>query len=195
MRELLGCFLLVWLAACSVPLKSDLPADQVYRLQPALSTVAKPLPMHLYVPKVEVSPELDNPRIALIKPSNQLDFIANSRWPDNLSGYLHGVVLDAFSRSGCFRSVSNQLLGRDGHYRVVLRVSAFQVEYPSAGKGAAGVEVAIDAALIAVQDQRLVNQQRYVIRKENVPVSTSQIVMALEQALGEAISAMILDWG
>lgn len=194
MRALLGCFLLVWLSACSVPLKSTLPADRVYRLQPILSTVAQPLPMHLYVPKVEVSPELDNPRIALIRPPNQLDFIANSRWPDNLSGYLHGVVLDALSRSGHFRSVSNQLLGRDGHYRVVLRVSAFQVEYPSGSQGVAGVEVAIDAALVAVKDQRLVNQRRYVIRKENVPISTSQMVTALEQALTEVLNAMVLDW-
>ncbi len=191
MRKLL-ILLPLLLAACSVPLKSDLPADQVYRLQPSIAA-ANPVPVNLYLPKVEVSPELDTNHITLIKPPNQQDFIASSRWPDNLSGYLHGVVLDALSRSGNFRSVSSQMLGRDDNYRLVLRVSAFQAEYPPGGKGSATVEVAMDAMLIRVQDQLLIGQHRYDVRRDNVPVSTGKLVEALDAALGEALGRMVTD--
>ena len=195
MKNVLVLVVLLWVAsACSLPLKSDLPADQVYRLQPSVAAT-NPVSINLYLPKVEVSPELDTAYITLIKPPNQQDFIASSRWPDNLSGYLHGVVLDALSRSGNFRSVSSQILGKDNNYRLVLRVFAFQAEYPPDGKGAASVEVAMDAMLIRVQDQLLLGQHRYDVKRGNVPVSTGKIVGALDAALGETLGQIITDVG
>lgn len=191
MRKLL-ILLPLLLNACSLPLKSDLPADQVYRLQPQIAA-SNPAPINVYLPKVEVSSELDNAHITLIKPPNQQDFIAASRWPDNLSSYLHGVVLDALSDSGNFRSVSSQMLGRDGNYRLVLRVSAFQAEYPVGGKGSATVDVTLDAMLIRVQDQLLLGQHRYNVRRSNVPVSTGKIVEALDAALAEALGQVVTD--
>jgi cholesterol transport system auxiliary component len=189
---ILGLLVAWLLVACSLPLKSDLPADQVYRLQPQV-TATNPAPINLYLPKVEVSPELDNAHITLIKPPNQQDFIAASRWPDNLSSYLHGVILDALSGSGNFRSVSSQMPGREANYRLVLRVSAFQAEYPPGGKGAATVEVTLDAMLVRVQDQLLLGQHRYPVRRGNVPVSTGKIVEALDAALAEALGQVVTD--
>jgi cholesterol transport system auxiliary component len=191
--KIFAVLLISLLSACSLPLKSDLPADQIYRLQPQVEVASQTSNINLYLPKVEVSPELDNAHIALIKPPNQQDFIAKSRWPDNLSTYLHGVVLDALSRSGSFQSVSSQMVGKDDNYRLVLRVSAFQAEYPPGGKGSASVDVVMDAMLVRVLDQRLLGQHRYAIHKGNVPVSTGKIVEALEQALGEGIAAMVAD--
>jgi ABC-type uncharacterized transport system auxiliary subunit len=184
--------LVVLLTACSVPLKSNLPADQIYRLQPQVVTAPQRLSANLYLPKVEVSSALDNEHLALIKPFQQ-DFIAHSRWPDALSGYLHAVMLDALSRSGSFQSVSDQMLGKDGNYKLLLRVASFQAEYPPDGKGSAAVEIVMEAALVRVQDQRLLGQHRYAIRKENIPVSTGKIVEALNQALGEVIAALLVD--
>jgi cholesterol transport system auxiliary component len=191
--KIFAFLLLFVVAACSAPLKSDLPTDQIYRLQPQVTVAPQASNINLYLPKVEVSPELDNARIALIKPPNQQDFIAKSRWPDNLSTYLHGVMLDALSRSGSFQSVSSQMVGKDDNYRLVLRVSAFQAEYPPGGKGSASVDVVMDVMLVRVLDQRLLGQHRYAIHKDNVPVSTGKIVEALEQALGEGIAEMLVD--
>lgn len=191
--KIFAVLLLSLLSACALPLKTDLPADQVYRLQPQVEVAPQTSNINLYLPKVDVSPELDNAHIALIKPPNQQDFIAKSRWPDNLSTYLHGVVLDALSRSGSFQSVSSQMAGKDDNYRLVLRVSAFQAEYPPGGKGSASVDVVMDAMLVRVLDQRLLGQHRYAIHKSNVPVSTGKIVEALEQALGEGIAGMLAD--
>jgi ABC-type uncharacterized transport system auxiliary subunit len=191
MKWLLSFVLL--LTACSVPLKSNLPADQTYRLQPQVVTAPQRLSANLYLPKVEVSPALDSEHIALVKPPFQQDFIAHSRWPDDLSGYLHAVMLDALSRSGGFQSVSDQMLGKDGNYKLLLRVAGFQAEYPPDGQGDAAVEIVMESSLVRVQDQRLLGQHRYAVRKEHIPVSTSKLVAAFNQALGEVIVALVAD--
>ena len=74
---LLSCVML--LSACSSPLKSDLPADQTYRLNPQVALAPQRLSINLYVPKVSVSPALDSAHITLMKPGFQQDFIAHSR--------------------------------------------------------------------------------------------------------------------
>jgi ABC-type uncharacterized transport system auxiliary subunit len=181
------------LSACSSPLKSDLPADQTYRLNPQVALAPQRLSINLYVPKVSVSPALDSAHITLMKPGFQQDFIAHSRWPDDLSVYLHAVMLDTLSRSGGFQSVSEQMLGKGGNYKLLLRVSAFQAEYPPDGKGNAAVVVAMESILVRVQDQRVMGQHRYDSRKENIPVSTSKIVEALNQALAESTRQLIQD--
>jgi ABC-type uncharacterized transport system auxiliary subunit len=191
MKWLLSFVLL--LTACSVPLKSNLPADQTYRLQPQVVTAPQRLSANLYLPKVEVSPALDSEHIALVKPPFQQDFIAHSRWPDDLSGYLHAVMLDALSHSGGFQSVSDQMLGKDGNYKLLLRVAGFQAEYPPDGQGDAAVEIVMESSLVRVQDQRLLGQHRYAVRKEHIPVSTSKLVAAFNQALGEVIVALVAD--
>lgn len=189
----LSIILLSLSVACSSPLKSDLPADQIYRLAPQVSTVSPRLDVNLYLPSVEVSPALDTTRITLVKEQFQQDFIANSRWPDELSGYLHAVMLDALSRSGAFQSVSSQMLGAGKHYKLLLRVSAFQAEYPPQGKGSAAVVLGMEAILVRVQDQRVLGQQRYDIRKDNIPVSTSKIVGVMNQALEEMLVSLMAD--
>ncbi|UOG93706.1 MAG: ABC-type transport auxiliary lipoprotein family protein [Candidatus Thiothrix sulfatifontis] len=185
--------LLVLLSACSVPLKSDLPVEQTYRLAPSVATASQRLAVNLYVPKVMVSPALDSERIVLIKSPLQQDFIAQSRWPDDLSVYLHAVILDALARSDGFQAVSEQMLGQEGNYKLLLRVADFQAEYPKDAKDDAAVEVVMDASLVRVTDQHLLGQHRYAVRKDAVPVSTGKIVEALNQALGEVIAALVAD--
>lgn len=185
--------LLTLLSACSLPLKSDLPVEQTYRLAPSVATASQRLNANLYVPKLTVNPALDSDRIVLIKPLLQQDFIAHSRWPEDLSIYLHAVMLDALARSGQFQAVSDQMLDKDGNYKLLLRIDRFQAEYPTDGKGGAAVEIVMEASLVRVKDQHLLGQHRYAIRKAPVPVSTSKLVAALNQALGEVMAALLVD--
>lgn len=136
---------------------------------------------------------MDTPRITLVKQGLQQDFIANSRWPDSLAGYLQSVTLDTLSRSGGFLSVSDQLLGNDSMYKLLLRVSAFQAEYPPMGRGSAAVVVGMEAILVREQDQHMLGQYRYDIRKEHIPIMTGKIVEALNQALGEGLASLVAD--
>jgi ABC-type uncharacterized transport system auxiliary subunit len=191
--KLFALLLPLLLTACSVPLKSDLPVEQVYRLAPQISVAPRRSAMHLYFPKLEVAPELDNTRIALVKANFQQDFIANSRWPDDLSVYLHGVLLDGLSRSGAFQSVSDQLLGKTENYKLVLRVSRFQAEYPPQGQGSAAVVLGMEAILVRVQDQQVLGQHRYDISKDNIPLSTGKLVEAMNLVVSGIIQQLSLD--
>ncbi|QQZ28082.1 hypothetical protein HMY34_04540 [Thiothrix subterranea] len=193
MRYLPFLLLLTLLSACSIPLKSDLPLEQTYRLAPLVATASQRLAANLYVSKVTVSPALDSDRIVLIKPPLQQDFIAHSRWPDDLSSYLHAVMVDGLARSGSFQSVSEQMLGKEGNYKLLLRVASFQAEYPKDGKSNAAVDIVMESSLVRVRDQHLLGQHRYAVRKEDIPISTSKLVEALNQALGEVIAALLMD--
>lgn len=198
-RRLRGIFfglLVLMLTACAMPLSGYAPADRVYRLTPLVSAAPQRALAHLYLPGVQVSPALDTARITLVKPGYQQDFIANSRWPERLSVYMQSVMLDAFSRSGGFLSVSDQLLGNDNIHRLLLRVSAFHAEYPPAGQqGTATVVLGMEAILVREKDQRMLGQYRYDIRKEHIPVSIGRIVAAMNQALGEGVDLLVRDAG
>jgi ABC-type uncharacterized transport system auxiliary subunit len=190
---ILSSVLLLCITACALPLSSHAPSEQVYRLAPQVGVMPQRALAHVYLPRLQVSPALDTSRITLVRPGFQQDFIANSRWPDSLGVYLHAVMLDALSRSEGFLSVSDQLLSNNEVYKLLLRVSAFHVEYPPSGQGRAAVVVGLEAILVREQDQRMLGQYRADIRKENTQISTSKIVEALNQALGEGMTALITD--
>lgn len=188
--------LLLTLTACTVPVGGYAPADRVYRLAPTVQAAPQRALASLYLPRVQVSPALDTPRIILTKPGYRQDFIANSRWPDNLSGYMQSVMLDALSRSNGFLAVSDQLVANEHLYRLLLRVSAFHAEYPPQGQqGQATVVLGLEAILVRESDQRMVGQYRYDLRKEHIPVTVGNIVAAMNQALGEGIDRLVVDMG
>ena len=186
---------LLSLSACSFPPRSQEAAVQTYRLAPIVTPapagwVARKV---LYVPEIEVNPALDSERITLVKDGLQQDFIAHSRWPDKLSRYLHASLLEALSQSGQFQAVSEQLLGKNNAYKLLLHVAHFEVDYADPALQTAAVEVMCEATLMRVADQHIVQQQSYRVRREGVPLSTSRLVEALNSAWSEALNHLIAD--
>lgn len=190
-KYFIGCVLLVLLAGCSAPLKSDLPNEQVYRLAPVVDIAARRLPLTLYVPPLTATPALDSARISLIKPPSQQDFIAHSRWPDELPSYLHALILEGLARSEGFQAVSEQRLGRDTSLKLLLRVTDFQAEYSADGKDEATIVVGITATLL--KDSHLLKQEHYEARQTHVALRTGSIVAAMNQALSEVMAALLMD--
>lgn len=193
-RLLMIVGLSVALSACLSPIKSDLPQEQVYRLSPQVTPVTDGQKSgHVYVPLVEVNPALRTERIVLSKADNQLDFIAHSRWAEQLDVYLQALAVEGLSQANAFQSVSSRLLARQHNYRLLLRFQDFQAAYPPEGKGSATVLITAEATLVRVQDQRIVIQRRYVIRKPGVEVRTSHIVAAMNQGLGGLLQTLAQD--
>jgi len=198
-RLVLTSLLVNSLVACSLPLKSNVPVDEVYRLSPKVMKVDTPIKANIYIPQVTVNPALDNQKIVLSTTDNRLDFIASSRWPDNLSSYLQAIVVEGLSTSDAFQSVSERILDKQNNYRLLLRVTDFQAELPAGRESVKSnqqpvtVVVVIEATLLKVDDQRLIGQQRYTARKRNVNARTSQIIFALESALSEVLNRLVTD--
>ncbi|MEN9502095.1 MAG: hypothetical protein RI964_1380 [Pseudomonadota bacterium] len=192
----LGVLLMLSLSACSFPPQSHEAAPQTYRLAPVIAPSAAHSASAgkvLYVPEVAVNPALDSERITLLKAGLQQDFIAHSRWPDKLSRYLHASLLEALSQSGQFQAVSEQLLGKNNAYKLLLHVAHFEVDYADPALQTAAVEVMCEATLMRVADQHIVQQQSYRVRREGVPLSTSRLVEALNSAWSEALNHLIAD--
>ncbi|MEZ5535760.1 MAG: ABC-type transport auxiliary lipoprotein family protein [Thiolinea sp.] len=198
---LMAGLLISTLSGCSLPPKSSLGAEQVYRLSPEVSPVSGHANsnVNLYLPPISVDPALDNRHIMLSGSDNRLDFIANSRWPDKLSSYLQAVIIDGLSESKAFQSVSSRLPGRGHNYRLLLRVSDFQAEFPTElspdikHQQHTNIVISLEAILVRTQDQRMMGTYRYQAHRRSVPVKTGRIVAAFEQALGEILAKLTTD--
>ena len=190
-------FCLVSLSACSVLPRSQEPAAHSYRRAPVVTPaptgwVARKV---LYVPEIEVNPALDSERITLVKDGLQQDFIAHSRWPDKLSRYLHASLVESLSQSGQFQAVLTQFVGKNQPFKLLMRVAHFEVAYPSPAQmpPAAAVDVQCEVTLIRAADQQVIQQKQYHVRREHIPLSTSQAVNALNAAWGEIITQIATD--
>lgn len=180
------------LAGCSGLLGTPAVPEQVYRLAPAVQVRPSPQPLTLLVPALTVHPALDSPRITLYKPGLQQDFVAHSRWPAALSRYLHAVVVESLARSNAFQGVVGQPLPQV-NYRLLLRVDAFQIDYPAQGEGTATAVVTVDATLLAGQNQRVVWQQRHTARQAGLPLRTGALVAGLDRALAQVLEQLVQD--
>lgn len=194
---ILSLFCLLSLSACSFLPRSQEPAAQTYRLAPVVTPaptgwVARKV---LYVPEIEVNPALDSERITLVKDGLQQDFIAHSRWPDKLSRYLHASLVESLSQSGQFQAVLTQFVGKNQPFKLLMRVAHFEVAYPSPAQmqPAAAVDVQCEVTLIRAADQQVIQQKQYHVRREHIPLSTSQAVNALNAAWGEIITQIATD--
>ena len=193
------------LSSCSLPIKSQRPVEQVYRLSPTVTPLnsSQPAKINLYLPPLSINPALDNSNIMLASAGNRLDFIADSRWPDKLSDYLRAVIIDGLTMSNAFQSVSERMLGREDNYRLLLRVTDFQAELPDTFKSAAAndqqdtatVVISLEAFLLRVQDQRLIGKYRYKKQTAGILIKTSKIVAAFEKTLNEILQELAIELG
>lgn len=205
MKSILPTILLLFsLTACSIPPKSDQPPNRTFRLNTAafnlVSAHSPPKPrhnMHLYIPKISVSPGLDNRHIVILKTPYEQDVIARSQWPDELSTYLRAVITEALSASNRFSSVSNTLVNTQNTYKLLLQVSHFQVELPgradSTPAKTANVHVSLQAFLVRSKDQQLLMQRRYQVIKTHIPLRVSELVKAMNEALGDELKQLLVD--
>lgn len=192
MKRLGLLLLLSWLTGCSVLFSQPAPPDTVYRLAPLIQTWEQPAPVSVYVPALTVTAALDTPRIVLFKPNFQQDFVAHSRWVEDLPVYLHAVIVDSLSRSGAVQTLTMQPLKQQG-YTLQLRVTAFQAEYPTPAQDTLKVVVGLEATLLHAHNQQLVMQQRYRVTQAPVAARTSAIVAALNHALGQVLTQLSGD--
>lgn len=190
---LLGMVLSALLSGCV--LGRYYPEEKVYRLAPPLGVVQQRSLAHLFVPMVQVSPALDSSGITVFKPALQQGLMMHGRWPDRLSTYFNATVIDTLSRSNAFLSVSERPSTNKAGYKLLLRLSAFHAEYPPTPQGKVAVVLGMEALLMKEQDQRILGQYRYDIRKENIAANLDGIVLALNQMLGESLTSLIADLG
>ncbi|CAA6806631.1 MAG: Unknown protein [uncultured Thiotrichaceae bacterium] len=190
-------FILVFslmLSACSIPFKSDLPKAQVYRLSPFIdvnNVQHSAQPIHLYIPSVKMTPGLDSNKIVLVVNPQKQSHIAESQWPDDLSVYLHSIIVDSFSASHAFASVSHRLLSKDQSYKLLINVSSFEVELPQSSVEKAIARVVMNVTLVDSKKQQLIWSKRMSASHIAKEMRTSELIKALNHAFGDTLNKLI----
>lgn len=182
------------LSACSIPLKSDLPEAQVYRLSPTIDVnnlKRRAKKIHLYIPPIEVTPGLNSNKIILVVNSQKQSHIAESQWPDDLSLYLHSIIVDSFSASHAFASVSNRLISKDQTYKLLIKVSSFEVQLPQSSAEKAIAKVVMHATLVDGTKQQLLWSKQISASHTAKELRTSELVKVLNLALSDDLNALI----
>ena len=187
---------LMILTGCSLPLKSDLPKTHTYRLSPSIqhqAAIDPRLNVHLYLPTIEVTPGLDSSHIVILKTAYEQDVIAHSQWPDELSTYLTAVITDTLSASNYFATVNNKQITHSNNYKLLLKVSAFQVELPQPNAVKANVVINMEALLIHSKTKKLRMHQRYTVKGKQLEVRVSSLVEGLNNALSRVLILLTND--
>lgn len=183
----------VALAACSGIIGPP-EAPPLYMLKastgPASGGPRVPWQMSVVLPDAPDS--LDSARIALVQPSNQLDYYANSSWQDRLPFLVQSALIDAFESSGRIASVGRDTDGLKSDYLLLTDIHDFQARYDVAD-GVPTAVVKLSVKLIAARTRTIA--QATSVGKE---VAASQnsvpaVVDAFNQALSAAM-AQTVTW-
>jgi ABC-type uncharacterized transport system auxiliary subunit len=177
------------MSGCS-GLRSKVPVDQVYLLQPQLPAAAASdaVAGSLRVLLPAVAPGLDTERIALTRPDGRLDYYSASRWPADLSLVLQPLLVDALRAGGRFRNVQSDGTPFNAEYLLQVEVRQFGIEYDAASNPVARVTL---ACLMGRANDR--TAVRSFAIEQSVPAAANRmgaVVGALNQALGAALAQL-----
>ena len=180
----------VLIAACSGVLKSELPAQQTYLLEPLSAPVARTPgePTASLAISVRAVPGLDTDRIQAVNTDSRLNPYANARWADHLPEVLASVLRRSMLASEEFGSVSANAPAEQGDWMLELEIQQFYGVLNSAGtttKIAAEIESALHCK---DQQHRVILSSEVAVHEERLSV----VVKAHQQALDD-ISRKLLE--
>jgi ABC-type uncharacterized transport system auxiliary subunit len=174
------------LAGCSV-LSGSAPA-RIYVLNAApMPTSGEPLAAVLSVPRPLMNPGLDTDRIALVRPGNEMDFYAASRFGEPLAKVLASLVLQSMRGPGGFvTTLGTDRAGLPADYELLLTVRRFEAEYLS-GVPLPTVQVALDCMLVSGAPRRVLGRCDGAAAEPVAAERMGEIVLAMERALQKSL--------
>jgi ABC-type uncharacterized transport system auxiliary subunit len=176
------------LAGCS-GLRSGAVPDRIYVLNaaPFVATV-EPLAAVLLVPRPVMQPGLDTDRIALVRPGNELDYYAASRFGEPLPKVLSALVLQSMGGADGFATtVSTDRAGLSGDFELLLTARRFEAEYLT-GAALPSVQVAIDCLLVTGAPRRVLGRCDGAATEAATADRMGEIVLAMERAAQRALA-------
>ncbi len=188
-RLFLPCALAVMtlLGGCSM-LGGSAPS-RIYVLNAAPPAAeGETLPAVLSIPRPLIQPGLDTDRIALVRPGNELDFYAASRFGEPLPRVLTALVLQSMRGAGGFlTTVGTDRAGLPSDFEMLLTVRRFEAEYLS-GAALPSVQVAIDCMLVSGAPRRVLGRCDAVATEPAAEDRMGEIVRAMERAAQRSLA-------
>jgi ABC-type uncharacterized transport system auxiliary subunit len=180
---------LALLAGCSGLLRNAESPERIYVLHAApAATTGQPVAGVLTVPRLVVGPGLDTDRIPLMRPGNEMDYYADSRFGDSLSKILSTLVLQSMSGGDGFTTaVSTERAALPSDFELLLTVRRFEAEYMAA-VSLPRAQVAFDCLLVAGAPRRVLGSCDGAAMEPAVADRMGEIVPALERATQRALA-------
>ena len=179
------------LAGCSGGLKSNLPAAQIYLLQPGVAPAAAgavPVAGTVQVMLPQASPGLATERIVVLRSGERLDYYSGARWAAAAPAMLQLLVIDALRASNRFAMVESDGGPFAADYVLSMELRHFEADYTATGPPL--VHVALDASLGRRGRRDIIVNCSADSQVKAEADRMQAVVAAFQQATGEALAQL-----
>lgn len=184
MRTTILAALAALAAGCFGGLKEELPPPLIYRVSAPTLVPGAPLPADLLVDVEGTTPGLDGTGIAGRWPGNRLDYLAGTRWAEDVPTLVQSALIESLQATGRARSVQGDLGRFRATHTLVVEVRRFDADYT--GGGLPACEVAFAATIGRVSDRRVLASFTVSASEKAAENRQSTVVAALDVAFARA---------
>jgi|HubBroStandDraft_2_1064218.scaffolds.fasta_scaffold404432_1 cholesterol transport system auxiliary component len=135
-------------------------------------------------------------RIAVVRASNGLDYLADGDWADRTPAMVRAVLVEAFENSKAVAAVGPDSLDLRADFTIEGDLRHFEAIYDSpdgASRGAPTVWVALAVKLVKVPEHKILAQTVISARQPAAANATPQIVLAFNAAMA-SVAQQVVVW-
>jgi cholesterol transport system auxiliary component len=139
---------------------------------------------------------LEPRRIAVVRATNGLDYLADGEWADRTPAMIRAVLIEAFENSKAVAAVGPDSLDLRADFVIEGDLRHFEAVYDSPGGTAAGAPTAVATMavkLVKVPEHKIVAQTIITAREAAAANATPQIVAAFNAAVG-SLAKQVVTW-
>jgi cholesterol transport system auxiliary component len=183
------------LAGCVNGLRSNVPAPQIYLLDPRPATVASGVAgarETLQVLAPRAAPGLGTDGIAVLRPGGRLDYYLGARWAAAAPPMLQTLAIDALRASQRFALVEPDSGPFPADYELILEVRHFEARYGD--EAAPTIHVTLIASVgrrsMSAPSANLVADSEVKAQDNRMQAVVAAFEQATAQALGKLVAAV-----
>jgi cholesterol transport system auxiliary component len=131
-------------------------------------------------------------RIAIVRATNGLDYLADGDWSDRTPAMVRAVLVEAFENSRAVAAVGPDSLDLRADFEIDGDLRHFEAIYDSPTQPPT-VSVALAVKLVKIPEHKIVAQTLIAAREPAAANTTPQIVAAFNAALG-SVAKQVVTW-
>lgn len=131
-------------------------------------------------------------RIAVVRATNGLDYLADGDWADRTPAMVRAVLVEAFENSKAIGAVGPDTLNLRADFEIDGDLRHFEAVYDSP-TGSPTVWVALAVKLVKVPEHKILAQTLISAREPAAANATPQIVAAFNKAVG-SVAKQVVAW-
>lgn len=138
---------------------------------------------------------LEPRRIAVVRASNAIDYLADGDWADRTPNMVRAVLVEAFENSKSVAAVGPDSLDLRADFEIEGDLRHFEAVYvsPAGGAGAPTATVALAVKLVKVPERKILAQTIISAQQQATANTTPAIVEAMNKAMG-SVAKQVVAW-